>query len=179
MHALETHVIYIYHTVHTIHSHCIHIAFTFRSPFFAYTHSLSEYAFLYCLFPDMVHAMQLFLTFDILLSLGIFSVRNGRPSACPRRITFHAGGLTSKVTCPPGGQLFQSFMKTPAFIFTCCSSCFTEANGNSVFVRLSRLLNSCILVLASENDVNDMMGTDWDGDNMNDMLGDFSGMEFD
>ena len=59
----------------------------------------------------------------------------------------------------------------------CCSSCFTEANGNSVFVRLSRLLNSSIL--ASENDVNDIMGTDWDGDNMNDMLDNFSGMEFD
>ena len=53
----------------------------------------------------------------------------------------------------------------------CCSSCFTEANGNSVFVRLSRLLNSCIL--ASENYVNDMMGTYWDGDNMNDMLDSF------
>ena len=58
----------------------------------------------------------------------------------------------------------------------CCSSCFTEANGNSVFVRLSRLLNSCIL--ASENDVNDMLRTDWDGVNMNDMLHNFSGMEF-
>ena len=43
----------------------------------------------------------------------------------------------------------------------CCSSCFIEANGNSVFRRLSRLLNSCMLT--SENDVNDMMGTDWDG----------------
>ena len=41
---------------------------------------------------------------------------------------------------------------------------------------LSRLLNSSIL--ASENDVNDMMGTDWDGDNMNDMLDNFSDMEF-
>ena len=59
----------------------------------------------------------------------------------------------------------------------CCSSCFTEANGNSVFVCLSRLLNSSIL--ASENDVNDMMGTDWDGDNMNDLLDNFSDMEFD
>ena len=46
----------------------------------------------------------------------------------------------------------------------CCSSCFTKANGNSVFVCLSRLLNCSIL--ASENDVNDMMGTDLDGDNM-------------
>ena len=27
--------------------------------------------------------------------------------------------------------------------------------------------------------MNDMMGTDWDGDNMNDMLHNFSGMEFD
>ena len=41
------------------------------------------------------------------------SVRNGPPSACPRRITFHAGGLNSKVTCPPDGQLFQSFIKLP------------------------------------------------------------------
>ena len=44
-------------------------------------------------------------------------------------------------------------------------------------MRLSCLLNSSIL--ASENDVNDMMGTDWDGDNMNDMLDNFSDMEFD
>ena len=64
----------IYHTIQTIHSHCIHIAFTFGSPFFAccYTHLLSGYAFLYCLFPDMVHAMQLYLTPDTLHSLGIF-----------------------------------------------------------------------------------------------------------
>ena len=105
------------------------------------------------------------------------SVRNGRPSACPRRITFHTGGLNSKVTCPPDVQLFQSFIKTLAFIFMCCSFCFTKANGNSIFVRLSRLLNSCLP--ASENHVNDMMGTYWDGDNMNDMLDNFSGMEFD
>ena len=26
--------------------------------------------------------------------------------------------------------------------------------------------------------MNDMMGTDWDGDNLNDMLDSFSGMEF-
>ena len=70
--------------------------------------------------------------------------------------------------------LFQSFIKTPAFIIMCCSSCFTEAN---VFVCLSCLLNSSIL--ASENDVNDMMGTDWDRDNINDILDNFSDMEFD
>ena len=64
----------------------------------------------------------------------------------------------------------------------CCSSCFTEANSNSVFVCSSRLV-----VLASENDVNDMIGTEWDGDNkkecdgddINDMLDNFSDMEFD
>ena len=68
---------------------------------------------------------------------------------------------------------------TYIYIFMCCSSCFTEANGNSVFVRLSRLVNSCRPILASDNDVNDMMETYWDRDNMNDMLEIFSGVEFD
>ena len=101
---------------------------------------------------------------DLYYGMMYASVKNGHPSACPRRITFHAGGLNSKVTCPPDGQFFQSFIKTPAFIFMCCSSCFTEAKCNSVFVSLSRQLNSRIL--ASENDVNEQwrqigMGIIW------------------
>ena len=93
------------------------------------------------------------------------SVRNGRPSTCPRCITFHGDGLNSKVTCPPDGQIFQSFIKTPAFIYVLLV----------LFYWSKRQQRFCVLVPSTKlwyTNIREWCEW-WDGDNMNDMLDNF------
>ena len=90
------------------------------------------------------------------------SVRNGRPSVHLRRRTFHAGRLNSKLTCPPDGQLFQSFIKTPGFIYVLLVLFYWSKQQQ----RFCALVPSTKLLYASIREWCEW----WDGDNMNDML---------